>query len=156
MIWSHEDTNTKDQSLLAGVSARQRPRNGLGTFFSINHLEYPTSCVPSISRPRLQVFIPEFPDNSPQLRALYLTSSRSARLRAERPCRRRYTLLQPPRRERTRLPRCRYVDGVKKYEQANVTSIDTSLTMTTGTHRLTVQALDSSGTFKATEYVTVH
>jgi hypothetical protein len=47
-----------------------------------------------------------------------------------------------------------YVDGVKKY-QGTGTSIDTSLAMTTGTHRLTVQALDSSGAFKATEYITV-
>jgi hypothetical protein len=32
----------------------------------------------------------------------------------------------------------------------------TSRAMTAGTHRFTVQAVDSSGAFKATEYITVH
>jgi hypothetical protein len=43
-----------------------------------------------------------------------------------------------------------YVDGVKKFEQANVTSIDTSLAMANGAHRVTVQAVDASGAFKST------
>src|SRR5207253_83127 len=46
-----------------------------------------------------------------------------------------------------------YVDGVKKYE-IKATSLDTSLAMATGTHRLTVQAYDGSY-FKQTIYITV-
>jgi hypothetical protein len=46
-----------------------------------------------------------------------------------------------------------YVDGVKKYEVAS-SSIDTSLTMTSGSHRLAVQASDGT-IFKQVVYITV-
>src|SRR5438552_1435275 len=46
-----------------------------------------------------------------------------------------------------------YVDGVKKYE-IKAKSLDTSLAMATGTHRLTVQAYDGTY-FKQTIYITV-
>ncbi len=48
-----------------------------------------------------------------------------------------------------------YVDGVAKYTKLSTKSIDTSLSMSAGTHRITVQAKDSAGTFKSTVYVTV-
>jgi hypothetical protein len=48
-----------------------------------------------------------------------------------------------------------YVDGVKKFEQANVTSVDTSIGMAAGAHRVTVQAIDSAGAFKSTVNITV-
>jgi phospholipase C len=49
-----------------------------------------------------------------------------------------------------------YVDGVNVYHVLNATQINTSVTMTNGTHRLTVQAQDSTNTvFKSTENVTV-
>jgi hypothetical protein len=48
-----------------------------------------------------------------------------------------------------------YVDGSKKFEKAGVTSIDTSLAMGAGAHRVTVQAIDSAGAFKATVNITV-
>lgn len=46
-----------------------------------------------------------------------------------------------------------YLDGVKKYQVAGA-SLDTSLAMTAGTHRLTVQAYDGIN-FKQTIYITV-
>src|SRR5438105_7863654 len=46
-----------------------------------------------------------------------------------------------------------YVDGVKKYE-VKAKSLDTSLPMSAGTHRLTVQAYDGTY-FKQTIYITV-
>ena len=47
-----------------------------------------------------------------------------------------------------------YIDGVKRYEVA-AASLNTSLSLTTGYHRLTVQAMDSASTwFKKTIYVT--
>jgi hypothetical protein len=49
-----------------------------------------------------------------------------------------------------------YLDGVKKYQIA-ASSLDTSLAMTAGSHRLTVQAQDSvSQIFKQTIFITVH
>ncbi|MFL6299296.1 MAG: alkaline phosphatase family protein [Terriglobales bacterium] len=48
-----------------------------------------------------------------------------------------------------------YLDGVKVY-QVNSPKLDTYLTMSTGTHRLTVQGYNTAGAvFKSTEYVTV-
>ena len=48
-----------------------------------------------------------------------------------------------------------YVDGGKKYE-INAPSIDTSLAMTNGTHRLTVQGVNAANqVFKQTIYITV-
>jgi phospholipase C len=48
-----------------------------------------------------------------------------------------------------------YVDGLKKYE-VNSPSIDTSLSMTDGTHKLTVQGVNAANqVFKATENITV-
>jgi hypothetical protein len=47
-----------------------------------------------------------------------------------------------------------YVDGVKKYE-VNGKTLNTSLAMTAGTHRLTVQAYDGVY-FKTTISITVH
>src|SRR5437660_9625898 len=46
-----------------------------------------------------------------------------------------------------------YVDGVKKYE-IKAKSLDTSLAMAAGTHRLTVQAYDGTY-FKQTIFITV-
>src|SRR5438477_12867354 len=46
-----------------------------------------------------------------------------------------------------------YVDGVKQYE-IKAKSLDTTLAMSAGTHRLTVQAYDGSY-FKQTIYITV-
>jgi phosphatidylinositol-3-phosphatase len=49
-----------------------------------------------------------------------------------------------------------WLDGVKSYQTASAT-INTSLSMSSGTHRLTVQAVDTSGTsFKSTIYVTAN
>lgn len=49
-----------------------------------------------------------------------------------------------------------YVDGVNVYHVLNAKQLSTSVTMTTGAHRLTVQAQDSTNTvFKTTENVTV-
>ncbi|MBI2679216.1 MAG: alkaline phosphatase family protein [Candidatus Koribacter versatilis] len=48
-----------------------------------------------------------------------------------------------------------YVDGLKKYE-VNAPAIDTSLAMTAGTHKLTVQAVNAANqVFKTTENITV-
>src|SRR4051794_32441681 len=48
-----------------------------------------------------------------------------------------------------------YVDGVKQY-QVSGTQLNTSLPMSTGSHRLTVQAQDAAGaTFKSTINITV-
>jgi len=48
-----------------------------------------------------------------------------------------------------------YLDGVKVY-QAYASTLDTYVSMAAGTHRLTVQAKDTSGViFKSTEYITV-
>jgi hypothetical protein len=48
-----------------------------------------------------------------------------------------------------------YLDGVKVYEVL-ASSLSTSLSMSSGTHRLTVQAADSTGLiFKTTIYITV-
>jgi len=47
-----------------------------------------------------------------------------------------------------------YVDGQKKYEVRG-SSLNTSLTLATGSHRLTVQAYDSSGIGKATLNFTI-
>ena len=41
-----------------------------------------------------------------------------------------------------------YVDGVKRYQQNGTKQINTSIAVSTGTHTLTVQAKDNSGTFK--------
>jgi len=49
-----------------------------------------------------------------------------------------------------------YVDGVKKYEKTSTSTISTSLSMSTGTHRVTVQAQDSAGYFHSTVNITVH
>ena len=46
-----------------------------------------------------------------------------------------------------------YVDGIKVY-QVYAATLDTNLTLTTGTHRLTVQASDGV-TYKSTIYITV-
>lgn len=48
-----------------------------------------------------------------------------------------------------------YVDGKAVYTSLNTKSIDTSITLATGTHTLTVQAKDGSGLFKSTISVTV-
>ena len=48
-----------------------------------------------------------------------------------------------------------YLDGAKVYEVL-ASSLNTSLSMTAGTHRLTVQAADSTGLiFKTTINITV-
>ena len=48
-----------------------------------------------------------------------------------------------------------YIDGSKKY-QVSAGQLNTSLAMSTGSHRLTVQAIDAAGTiFKTTIYITV-
>jgi hypothetical protein len=58
-----------------------------------------------------------------------------------------------------------YVDGVKKFQQSAGSLIHhsdgglelvTNLAMSAATHRITVQALDSAGAFKATVFATVH
>ena len=48
-----------------------------------------------------------------------------------------------------------YLDGSPVYTKLSTKSIDTSITVASGTHRLTVQAKDSSGTFKSTVNITV-
>jgi PKD repeat protein len=48
-----------------------------------------------------------------------------------------------------------YVDGVKKYQVKYTKSIDTSIAMAAGLRKITIQAKDSAGTFKATLYITV-
>lgn len=45
-----------------------------------------------------------------------------------------------------------YLDGAKVYE-THAAALDTDVPMSAGSHRLTVQAYDSAGTFKTTEYV---
>ena len=47
-----------------------------------------------------------------------------------------------------------YIDGVSKY-QTTSKQIDTSLSMSAGSHRITVKAWDSAGSFYQTENVTV-
>jgi hypothetical protein len=47
-----------------------------------------------------------------------------------------------------------YIDGVKQYQIAG-SSVNTSLPLVAGTHRITVLAQDSAGTFQSTVYVTV-
>src|SRR3954453_6263459 len=48
-----------------------------------------------------------------------------------------------------------YVDGAKAYQVAE-SSLDTSLSLNSGSHRLTVQAKDSTGAvFKSTIFITV-
>jgi hypothetical protein len=47
-----------------------------------------------------------------------------------------------------------YVDGVNTYQVAGG-SVNTSLTLATGEHRITVQSTDAAGVFKSTIYVTV-
>jgi hypothetical protein len=47
-----------------------------------------------------------------------------------------------------------YIDGVKEYQIAS-SSVNTSLPLTAGTHRVTVLAQDSAGSFKTTVYVTL-
>lgn len=47
-----------------------------------------------------------------------------------------------------------YVDGTKKYE-VKAASLNTSLTLTDGSHRITVQAYDSSSTGKSSVSITV-
>jgi hypothetical protein len=49
-----------------------------------------------------------------------------------------------------------YIDGVKKYEKTSTNTISTSLSMSVGAHRVTVQALDSAGAFHSTVNITVH
>jgi hypothetical protein len=49
-----------------------------------------------------------------------------------------------------------YVDGVKKYEKTSTNTISTSLSMSAGAHRVTVQAKDSAGYFRSTVNITVH
>ncbi|MES2220566.1 MAG: carboxypeptidase regulatory-like domain-containing protein, partial [Acidobacteriota bacterium] len=46
-----------------------------------------------------------------------------------------------------------YIDGTKKYQIAG-SSVNNSLPLTAGTHRVVVLAVDSAGTFKNTVYVT--
>ena len=48
-----------------------------------------------------------------------------------------------------------YLDGVKKYDMPNSSKIDTSIVMSAAAHRVTVQAIDSSGAFKTTVNITV-
>ena len=47
-----------------------------------------------------------------------------------------------------------YIDGVKKYQIAG-SSVNTSLSLAAGTHRIAVLALDSTGKFESAENVTV-
>jgi hypothetical protein len=47
-----------------------------------------------------------------------------------------------------------WVDG-QKVQQVYAASIDVSLTLAVGTRKLTVQAVDSTGTYKSTRYVAV-
>ena len=49
-----------------------------------------------------------------------------------------------------------YVDGVKKYEKTSTNTISTSLSISAGAHRVTVQAQDSAGFFRSTVNITVH
>jgi hypothetical protein len=49
-----------------------------------------------------------------------------------------------------------YLDGVKAFEETTSSSFSTSLSMSSGSHRLTVQAGDSTGfIFKTTINITV-
>jgi hypothetical protein len=49
-----------------------------------------------------------------------------------------------------------YVDGIKKYEVMNTSQLSTSLAMSNGSRRITVQAVDSAkNIFKSTVYATV-
>ena len=48
-----------------------------------------------------------------------------------------------------------YIDGVSKY-QTTSKQVDTSLSMSAGSHRITVKAWDSVGSFSQTENITVH
>lgn len=48
-----------------------------------------------------------------------------------------------------------YLDGVKVFEVTNTKTLDTSLAVSSGAHRLTVQAIDASGAFKSTVNITV-
>ena len=47
-----------------------------------------------------------------------------------------------------------YIDGVKQYQIAG-SSVNTSLPLAVGTHRIAVLAVDSAGTFQSAVYVTV-
>ncbi len=47
-----------------------------------------------------------------------------------------------------------YIDRVKQYQIAS-SSVNTSMPLTVGTHRITVQVVDSTGKFESTENVTV-
>jgi len=49
-----------------------------------------------------------------------------------------------------------YVDGVLKTSFGTVNSVDTSLTIPAGSHRITVKAWDSVGQFSQTATITVH
>ncbi len=48
-----------------------------------------------------------------------------------------------------------FVDGVKQFQQNGVKQISTNLAITKGTHTITVQAKDNSGTFKQSVTITV-
>ncbi len=48
-----------------------------------------------------------------------------------------------------------YIDGVKQYQGAAGSSVNTSLPLTSGTHRIVVLAVDGAGTFQSAVYVTV-
>jgi PKD repeat protein len=48
-----------------------------------------------------------------------------------------------------------YVDGIKVYQLNNAKSINTSVSMKVGSHRVTVQAKDATGTFWKTATITV-
>src|SRR5207248_1110404 len=47
-----------------------------------------------------------------------------------------------------------YIDGVSKYQTMSK-QIDTSLSMSAGSHRITIKAWDSAGSFSATENITL-
>jgi len=48
------------------------------------------------------------------------------------------------------------VDGKKKWQVFNSSTLDVTLSIDKGSRRVTVQAVDSAGTFKSTAYVTVN
>jgi len=49
-----------------------------------------------------------------------------------------------------------WVDGKKKWQVFNSSTLDVTLSIDKGSRRVTVQAVDSAGTFKSTAYVTVN
>ena len=50
-----------------------------------------------------------------------------------------------------------YLDGTKVYQApAGTKTVDQSLTMSAGTHKITVKGWASSGSFSSSETITVH